>query len=228
MKLIDTALDFIFPPTCGICNKIGEGYICEKCYKEIEKYLYNNKIYYRNINKKISKTKTFDTKLETDIFYLLQYKDIIREKMIQYKFNDKSYLYKMFCKILVKNKKACEFLKSYDIIIPVPMSKEKKSIRGYNQTELIAKEIAKYFDIQVDTKNLIKEKHTPMQSSLGKNERIKNVQNVYKVLYPEKIKGKSILILDDIYTTGATVNECMKVLQRAGTKNIGTIIIAKD
>ncbi len=166
--------------------------------------------------------------MKSDIFFLLQYKDIIREKMIQYKFNEKSYLYKMFCEIFVKNKNACEFLKSYDIIIPVPMNKKKKKIRGYNQTELIAKEIAKYFDIQVDTKNLIKEKNTPMQSSLGKNERIKNVQNVYKVLYPEKIKGKNVLILDDIYTTGATVNECRRVLKQEETNKVGTFIIARD
>lgn len=148
--------------------------------------------------------------------------------MIKYKFNEKSYLYKMFCEIIIKNKNACEFLESYDIIIPVPMNKKKKRKRGYNQTELIAKEIAKYFDIQVDIKSLIKEKHTPMQSSLGKNERIKNVQNVYKVLYPEKIKGKNVLLLDDIYTTGATIDECKKMLQQAGTKKVGVFIIAKD
>ena len=208
MKLIDTALDFIFPPSCGICGKLGEGHICNNCYKEIEKYLYENN--------------------EKDIFYLLRYKDIIREKMIQYKFNEKPYLYKMFCEIFVKNKNACEFLKSYDIIIPVPMNKNKKRIRGYNQTELIVKELANYFNMQIDTRNLIKEKNTPMQSSLGKEDRIKNVQNVYKVLYPERIKEKNVLILDDIYTTGATINECKRVLQCAGSKKVGTIIIAKD
>lgn len=218
MKLIDTVLDFIFPPICGICNRLGEGYICENCYKKIEKYLYNNTENIQFLKSNVGK----------DIFYLLQYKEIIREKMIQYKFNDKSYLHKMFCEIFEKNKNACEFLKSYDIIIPVPMNKKKKRIRGYNQTELLVKELAKYFNMPIDTKNLIKEKNTPMQSSLGKNERIKNVQNVYKVLHPEKIKGKSVLILDDIYTTGATVNECKKMLQFTGARKVGIIIIAKD
>lgn len=231
MKLIDTALDFIFPPTCGICDKLGEGYICKKCYKEIEKYLYDNNSNKTNLEKrknKNSKIKSFDTSLENNIFYLLQYKDIVREKMIQYKFNDKSYLYKMFCEIIIKNKNACEFLKSYDIIIPVPMNKKKKRIRGYNQTELIAKELSKYFNMQIDTKNLVKEKNTPMQSSLGKSERTKNVKNVYKVLYPEKIKGKKVLILDDIYTTGATVNECRKILQNEKVGKVGVFIVAKD
>ncbi len=50
MKLIDTVLDFIFPPACGICSKLGEGYVCKKCYKQIERYLYNNRINLRKIN----------------------------------------------------------------------------------------------------------------------------------------------------------------------------------
>ena len=211
MNLINSALDFLFPPTCGICEKMGEGYICKNCYKEIEKYLYNN------IEKR-----------QENIFYLLQYKDIIRGKMIEYKFNDKPYLHHMFCEIFIKNKNACEFFKDYDIIIPVPIHKKKKRARGYNQTELIAKKLSKYFNTKIDTNILIKQKNTPMQSSLGKKDRIKNVQDVYKVLNGEKIIGKNVLILDDIYTTGATVKECRKMLQLAGARKIGIIIIAKD
>lgn len=217
-------LDYIFPPACGICGKLGEGYICENCYKIVEKYFYQNieDKQIKNNTNEIIKNKTINT------FYLLQYRDIIRDKMIEYKFNDKSYLYRMFCEIFVKNKLACEFIKNYDIIIPVPMYKKKKAIRGYNQSELIARKLAKYFKMPIVTKVLIKQVNTQMQSSLGKRERIKNVQNVYKIQYQEKIKDKNVLLVDDIYTTGATVKECKKMLQFAGSKNIGTIIIAKD
>lgn len=208
MKLIDVILDFIFPPSCGICGKLGEEYICNKCYENIKPYIYQ--------------------KMENNIFYLLHYKDDIRSKMIDYKFNDKSYLYHMFCEIFVKSKIGCEFIKSYDIIIPVPMYKSKKAKRGYNQSELIARDLSRRFKIPMDKKVLIKYKNTVMQSSLGKEERIKNVQDVYKVQYMGKIKNKNILLVDDIYTTGATVSECKKMLQLAGAKNIGIIIIAKD
>lgn len=211
MKIIDITLDFIFPPVCGICDKIGKSYICEKCYKEIEKYLYHN-----------------ENNKQDDNFYLLKYESLIRQKMIEYKFNDKPYLHHMFCEIFVKNKNACEFLKNYDIIIPVPMNKKKKRARGYNQTELIAKELSKHLNIQTDFKILLKQKNTPMQSSLGRNARIKNVQNVYKVMNKDKIIGKNVLILDDIYTTGATIQVCKKELQLAGAQKVGTIIIAKD
>lgn len=211
MKLINNFLDLIFPPACGICGKIGEGYICEKCYKEIEKYLYNN-----------------GEVEQINIFYLFHYKDIIRNKMISYKFNDKSYLHQMFYEILIKSKKACEFTKNYDIIIPVPMYRRKKAKRGYNQSELIARKVAKNFHISINTKILLKTKNTPMQSSLGKEDRIKNVQSVYKVENQEKIKDKNVLLVDDIYTTGATVKECKRMLQLAGAKKVGIMIIAKD
>lgn len=211
MNLLDIALDFIFPPACGICGKIGKGYICDRCYKEIEIYLYHNSEIKRN-----------------NIFYLLQYKDIIRKKMIDYKFNHKPYLHQMFYEILIKNKKACEFLKNYDIIIPVPIHKKKWKTRGYNQSELIARKIAKNFHIPIDTKILLKTKNTPMQSSLGKEDRIKNVQSAYKVENQEKIKDKNVLLVDDIYTTGATVKECKRMLQLTGAKKVGIMIIAKD
>lgn len=211
MKIVDIALDFIFPKACGICGKIGEEYICEKCYKEIKKYIYNNE----------------EIKQE-NIFYLLKYKDIIRKKIIDYKFNDKSYLYNMFYEILLKSKNACEFIKNYDIIIPVPIHKKKRKIRGYNQTELIARKIARQFDISINTKILLKIKNTPMQSSLGKEDRIKNVQNVYKITNTDKIIGKNVLLVDDIYTTGATIQECKKMLQLKDVKNVGAFIIAKD
>lgn len=207
MKIIEKAFDLIFPPACGICGKLGEGYICKRCYEEIKPYIYQ--------------------KVENKIFYLLNYKDIIRNKMIEFKFNDKSYLSHMFCEIFVKSKIGCEFTKKYDIIIPIPMYKQKKNIRGYNQSELIAKKIAKHFKVPICTNVLVKYKNTPMQSSLGKEERIKNVQNVYKVNDKEKIKGKKVLLLDDIYTTGATIEECKRIMQLEGNKNIGTIIIAK-
>ena len=208
MKILANFLDFIFPPICGICNKIEEKYICENCYKEIEKYLYNN--------------------IDKDIFYLLKYEDTVRKKMIEYKFNDKSYLYKTFCEIFVKNKNAFEFCKSYDIIIPVPMYKKKKRLRGYNQTELIAKKIANILNIQIGTNILIKYKNTLMQSSLGKEERVKNVQNAYKIQNEERIIDKKVLILDDIYTTGTTAKECKNMLLSAGAKEVGIFIIAKD
>ncbi len=79
------------------------------------------------------------------LYSALKYENEVREKIIKYKFNENSYLYKTFAKIIIKDKKVYGFLKLYDIIIPVPMNKL-KNLRGYNQAELVANEIAKHME----------------------------------------------------------------------------------
>ena len=134
----------------------------------------------------------------------------------------------MFCEIILEDKKTCEFLKSYDIIIPVPVHRKRKRLRGYNQSELIAKELAKKLKLKVYTDVLVKINNNKVQSKLNKEERMKNVKNVYKIINKEKIKNKNIIILDDIYTTGATINECIKELEKTDANKIGVLILAKD
>ena len=212
---IEKTLEYIFLPSCGICNKLGEGYLCKKCEKELKKYELN--LYgVENINNYIEKLHVF------------KYEKMIRELIIQYKFNEKSYLYKTFCEFIIKNKKVFDFIKSYDIIIPVPIHKTRMRKRGYNQSELIAKELAKKLNIGYNKKVLIKVKKNKPQSILNKKERKENTENVYKIINKEKIYDKKILIFDDIYTTGATINACIKEIEKAKVKKIGVLTLAKD
>ena len=122
----------------------------------------------------------------------------------------------------------CLFLKKYDIIIPVPISKQRNKNRGYNQSLLLAKEISKELNIECIDKCLIKIKNILPQSSLKKEERIRNVKNVYSIKNTQNISGKKILLIDDIYTTGSTVIECSRILAENGAKDIGILTIAKD
>ena len=212
MNLLEKVLEYIFLPSCGVCGKLGEGYLCKECEKELNKYTINCN----------------DFKQKTDILHIFQYKELIRKLIIQYKFNNKSYLYKTFCEFIVKNKKAFDFIKSYDIIIPVPMHNRKKALRGYNQSELIAKELAKTAKIKIFTDVLIKTKNNKVQSSLNKQDRKNNVKDVYKLVKKEKIYNKKVLIFDDIYTTGATIEACKKEIITANVKSIGILTLAKD
>lgn len=212
-------LDLIYPKTCGICGKICKETLCKKCEMRIESYKINH-------IKDCRETK----KLYFDYcINLLKYENLIREKIIDYKFYEKSYLYSTFAKIMLKDKKICRFLKErYDIIIPVPMHKKKERIRGYNQTELIAIELSKMLEIPIDRRALIKAKNNIVQSTLTKTERIKNVRNVFEIKDNKEILGKNIIIFDDIYTTGSTINECSRILKNAGAKEIVAVTLAKD
>ena len=160
--------------------------------------------------------------------YIFAYQGMIRKIILNYKFKDKSYLYKTIVNFLLKDKKFFQILKSYDTIIPVPISKKRKKERGYNQSELLAKEIAKIVGIDCNTSCLFKAKNIIEQSKLNKEERQSNIQGVYELRNPQQLRNKKIIILDDIYTTGSTINECCKILQKAKPKTIRVLTIAKD
>ena len=226
MYFVEKALEYIFLPVCGICGKLGEGYLCKDCKKNMNEYCIKEKSYkiVVDLKDKIDKA----NKNIIQIINLLKYEGLVRKLLIDYKFNDKSYLYKTFCEIIKNDKKTLDFIKSYDIIIPVPIHKKRMKKRGYNQSELIARELAKICGNKVYTNILIKIKNNKAQSTLNKEERENNAKNVYKLNKPEKIKNKNVLILDDIYTTGATVKECALELGKANIKEIGVFTVAKD
>ncbi len=212
MNFLKYVLDFIFPPICGICNQLGEGFLCKNCEKELQNYLYKNE----------------KQEKEDERFHLLKYEELIRNKIITYKFEDKNYLCHLFSTLILHQKEACTFLKQYDMILPIPIHAKRKRERGYNQSELVAKEVAKALNIQIQNDILLKQKNTKPQSSLKREDRLKNVQGVYKIKNRNKIQEKSIVIFDDIYTTGATTKQCRKMLKEAGAKRVGIFTIAKD
>ena len=216
--MFEKFLNLIFPNVCGFCNKIDKNSLCKNCELNLAKYKINCIKDYTKDNKKY-----FDY-----LYSALRYENEVREKIIKYKFNENSYLYKTFAKIIIKDKKIYGFLKLYDIIIPVPMHKFKKSVRGYNQSELLANEIAKQMELSFEKTVLIKIKNTKVQSTLTKTQRIENVKNAFFVTDATKIRDKKIILIDDIYTTGCTVNECSKVLKQSGAREICVVTIAKD
>ncbi len=126
---------------------------------------------------------------------------------------------------LLKNN---EYKKKIDLIIPVPLHKNDLKKRGFNQSVLLGRVIGDYFSIPVEKRVLIKKKLTPFQVNLSKKEREKNIIKAFAVERPEEVKYKNILILDDIFTTGSTVEECAKELIKAQAKNIFVLTLARS
>jgi len=114
------------------------------------------------------------------------------------------------------------------ILVPVPLDKKKMKIRGYNQSEELAKELSKVLQIPMISNNLIKVKNTKPQMELSKEEREKNLENAFAIKNPEKFSGKKIFLVDDVYTTGSTMQQCAKVLKENGAKNIWGVVLARE
>ena len=207
----------LFPPVCGICGKLDEKSLCNKCKIRLQK----------NALCKIENYKDTSSYFDEHI-YLFQYTGEIRETILKYKFNEKSYIYRTFLEFIKNNEKICAQIKKYDIIIPVPVSKKRFKQRGYNQSSLIARNLARMLNIDYKDNVLVKIKDNKPQSEMGQDKRKSNVKDVYKIKNKEKIYQKKVLILDDIFTTGNTVNECAKVLIENSANNVGIFTIAKD
>ena len=219
LRIQEKILNLIYPQTCGICGKLAQNSLCKKCEINLEK---------QSENQIINNGEEIENKYFKEIMYIFKYEGQIRKLIIDYKFNEKSYLYLTFVNFLLKNKKIFENIKSYDTIIPVPISKKRLKTRGYNQSLLIAKEIAKQTNLELVNNCLIKTKNIIEQSKLNKEDRIQNIQGVYELKNKQLIKNKKILLIDDIYTTGSTVNECSKILKKGTKDKIGVLVLAKD
>lgn len=219
IEIIESLLELIYPNVCGICEKVDRNSLCEKCKLEIEK----------EIIAKIDNYESNTYKIFDKHGYIFKYKGKIRSLLIDYKFNNKPYLYKTFARIILNNEKITNFIKSYDLIIPVPIHRKRFNNRGYNQSELLTKEICKSLeDITFRKDVLFKTKNNVAQSTLNKIERNLNVKNAYVVQNKNIIIDKKILLIDDIFTTGNTVNECSRILKENGAKEIGIFTISKD
>ena len=122
-----------------------------------------------------------------------------------------------------------------DLIVPVPLHSKKLRMRGFNPSFLLVKDwvrIAKFLnvrlsDIPVDINVLARRRWTEPQTGLGREERLANIKNAFNISHGSKITGKRILLVDDVYTTGATVNECAKVLLKGGAGHVDVLTLAR-
>lgn len=212
-KIINIILNFFYPPYCYICdNRLSgrEEVICEKCWRNIE------------IN--CSATNTNNIFEFNKFSWLYDFNNNILELIHLLKYSGITKLSKQFVNRVSDKIKNNDFYKNMDFIIPVPLHKARFRERGYNQSNLIANELSEILSIPVK-KNLIRIRNNKSQTGLSREERIKNVLNIFKVKEAEELRDKNIILVDDILTTGATLNECTRVLKKSGSGKINVLTV---
>lgn len=209
--MLEKLLNIFFPPICVMCGKVYKNWICPKCYLKIKPELKYKEIKLEN----------------TNIYFLGFYEKRIKKLILNFKFRDEAYIGKMFSYLLLKNPNWKNKFKKYDYIISVPMHKQNKKLRGYNQSEIIADEICKKINIKSGSDILLKTRQNKKQSTLSMLQRKENVKNVFKVKDEVIIKNKNILLIDDIYTTGNTIKSCIKELKNAKINKVDVLVLGK-
>jgi len=215
-NIFSSVLDILFPPKCVFCSKIlnkTDDGLCDKCIEALP--------YTDNFGRQDGEF--FDFCVSP-----LYYTGVVRQSILRYKFKDASYYSTIYGKALAECISENPEVK-YDIISWVPLSKKRERTRGYDQAFLLAAATAHELG---ETALPILQKHRDVQaqSELGdKTQRSVNINGAYKILNsdPKLIQGKRILLIDDVITTGSTLDECSKTLLTAGAAGVICATLAR-
>jgi ComF family protein len=116
---------------------------------------------------------------------------------------------------------------AYDVIVPVPLHVQRLRWRGFNQAQLLAGALARAVGVPIDALSLHRIRPTRPQVQLSEQERRRNVARAFAVLHPHRVRGKRVLLVDDVYTTGARVDDCSRALLRAGAHCVDVLVLAR-
>ena len=115
----------------------------------------------------------------------------------------------------------------FDLILPVPLHRTRQRNRGYNQSELLARQLSKLLKVPVGGRDCVRVRDTKPQTGLRGAERRKNVRGAFAVPRPERVRGAAVLLIDDVLTTGATLDACASALRKAGAESVRALTLAR-
>lgn len=240
-----TVMDLVFPPLClvgGELLKSDEKHICEACISKIDLirsplcilcgrpfFTPNDKDHF--CGGCITKKPPFDSARA-----LGAYGGVLLDAIHLFKYHHRAYLFPTLSSLMAEWEYSGLDLdnfdyKKFDMLIPVPLHIRRLYERGYNQALLLCRGLEKSWGIPVNYKDLIRSRWTEPQVKLSPKERIKNVKGAFEVrkrsIDDGIFEGKRVLVVDDVYTTGATVSECSRVLKGTGAKYVGVLTLAR-
>lgn len=222
-KAIPFLLEFIFPSKCVLCNE-GKSTICARCASILPKARLkclkcgNHNPYGIYCPNCVGKFKP------DQVLSVFDYCDEVKKIIHEFKYKDCSFLSEELARLMlpviskIKNLNSC-------VLSPIPISRKKLLYRGYNQSELLANHLGKLLDLPVKNVLLRSPDLRPNQAQIKKDERRKNIRGAFSIGGSMKAPEKVILI-DDVITTGATVEEATKVLKKGKTKKVTCVSLA--
>lgn len=237
-EFLHTFLDLFYPRTCLHCdrslNDSYELYICEDCKKQIRHVRDHACVrcgaslgpHVKSAEKEgclFCKGRYLPFNTLTSLTY---YDGVIKTLIHKFKYSRQKFLLSVLNDMVTTNEKIKEIIPCVDVIVPVPLHWLKKLRRGFNQSELLSIGIQKHFLKPISKNNLCRIKNTESQTHLTKRQRRLNIRNAFFVKDPKLFKGKKILLVDDVLTTGVTASECSKKLKKAGAESVHLLILA--
>ena len=221
----ERVMDLIYPRRCPICQEIvGEERVHRQCLRKLE---YVEEPLCKKCGKPIFSEEAeycFDCTNHGKSFSqgraVWVYNDAIDKSIFEYKYKGKREFADFYVDEVLRTLGRWIKRISPDLILPVPLSKKKERTRGFNQAGLLGSGIGRALEISVQDGVLVRNRNTEPQKSLGPKERYENLSKAFETRDGRLVEGKRILLVDDIYTTGSTVEACSRVLLQAGADSV--------
>ncbi|MDA9334617.1 phosphoribosyltransferase family protein [Flavobacteriaceae bacterium] len=223
--MLSQLVNLFFPKTCQACNHVltdYETHICVKCRHELPLTNYHyerpkvvKKIFYGRV----------ELEAATALFYFHK-EGLVQHLLHKLKYKGQEQLGQVFGVWLGAELQESSYFKSIDVVIPVPVHSKKLKQRGYNQVALFAKHLAKSLNAYYDDSVLLKSMNTKTQVFQSREERFQSVANTFYAKNLSRIDGKHVLLVDDVITTGATIEACALVLNSVAKIRLSLATIA--
>lgn len=218
-------ISLLFPRCCVVCGRSlakGEECICAMCNINLPRTNYH-------LQKDNQVEQLFWGKIPleraTSFFFYRKGSDF-RQILHQLKYGGQKEIGAIMGRYMASELTVSGFFEGIDVIIPVPLHKRKQRIRGYNQSEWIARGISAVTGIYIDTEVIVRRKHTDTQTRKSTFERWENVDGIFELHHAESLKGKHLLVVDDVLTTGATTVACASRLVEIEGVRISLLTLA--
>jgi len=157
---------------------------------------------------------------------VFRYTGVVKESLIRFKFFNEPSYYRTYAGLIADKLDKLIDVSQYHMIMSVPLHKQREFSRGYNQARLISEELAKELRLPEGSRLLKRRRRTETQSLLDRHKRSQNVKGAFIVTSPVKVAGKYIILVDDILTTGSTLEECSRILKEAGAQKVTAVVVA--
>ena len=229
IPILNKILNIIYPEKCSFCRKVltheikFNSYVCKTCFNELS-FVDPSIIKLSTRVKKFNANPLNGSYIDECISSFF-HNGLIAKSIWSFKFRNKTSLVKMFSYYMYVSISQTYTNINFDLITYIPMYKKREQQRGYNQAQLLASHLSKLLDVPL-VSALTKIVNTAIQHNLSANLRETNVIGVYKIKNKKIIDGKKILLIDDIITTGHTLNEASKILKKNGAAKVYCATIA--
>ena len=235
LAFAERVFQFLIPSQCPCCGRLlreGQQGLCSDCHSEIRWIkppfctVCGTPFISEEINSHPCGACLTKRKYFTMARALASYEGSLQKAIHRWKYEGKEYLHIYFGKWMTEGLYDYWVPHLIDLLIPVPLHKKRLRERGFNQALLLVKELSRRTGISYRKRVLQKKKPTVPQVNLSGPEREKGVRGAFEIIAGKEVEGKAILLVDDVYTTGATVNECSRVLLAGGAKRVDVLTLA--